>query len=179
MQFRSLLRKATNAFDHKQTHHASTRDPNAMDTSKLLSLPPEIRNQIYHLALTQDKPLPSTVICEPGLLATNRQTRREALPIYYSENTFEGPLCQAGDVWLGIFGNERAGHIQCFYWDATLSRAGDARRLLTWLVGCLVRSGLENMVGALRIRTLFGGDWRWFNLAELEAALQAPEGGGR
>lgn len=57
--------------------------------SKLLSLPPEIRNIIYRYALVeglirviQDPPP------QPALLQLNRQVRDEAIQIYYQENCF-------------------------------------------------------------------------------------------
>ena len=59
--------------------------------SRLTSLPAELRNRIYRLALINDKPLNITskkTNQEPALLATNRQIRAEALKIYYAENIF-------------------------------------------------------------------------------------------
>lgn len=70
------------------------------------------------------------MVWEHPLLSTNRQIRHEALPIYYGENTFEGPLTQEDHVWLGVFGDERAKHIRCFYWDVTMLHSYNARRLL-------------------------------------------------
>ena len=59
-----------------------------------LSLPPEIRLQIYNYLLRlPDYPYPkykpsSTVPLHPSLLQTNRQIYDEALPLLYSLNTF-------------------------------------------------------------------------------------------
>ena len=59
----------------------------------LLSLPPEIRDHIYALAIVEEKPIPLgndyPFIYEPALLATNRQIREEATPVFYGENVFK------------------------------------------------------------------------------------------
>jgi hypothetical protein len=56
-------------------------------TCGLLSLPGELRNNIYELCLAK-----STYIyaerATPALTATCRQIRQESLPIYYGLNTF-------------------------------------------------------------------------------------------
>lgn len=58
----------------------------------LLSLPAELRNRIYRLALVQDAEIriaPShSPPPEPALLSTCRQVRGEARNIYYQDNTF-------------------------------------------------------------------------------------------
>ena len=60
--------------------------------SRLLSLPPEIRNTIYRYALVQGKisvRAPAFATAEqPALLQVNRQIRTEAINIYYHENEF-------------------------------------------------------------------------------------------
>ncbi|KAK5121489.1 hypothetical protein LTR85_005322 [Meristemomyces frigidus] len=60
--------------------------------SPLLKLPAEIRNAIYTLALVKDEPINvgyfEAFLREPGLLAANRQIRREGMPIFYGANTF-------------------------------------------------------------------------------------------
>ena len=64
---------------------------------KLLGLPAELRNRIYTLALVNDETFDITERhrtnvdrVEPGLLATCRQVRDEALSIFYGGNTFAG-----------------------------------------------------------------------------------------
>ncbi|KAK0314161.1 hypothetical protein LTR73_004774 [Friedmanniomyces endolithicus] len=74
-------------------------------TSPLLRLPPELRNAIYSYALVN----PHEVLVTdhwraPALLSTGKQVRREAVNIYFAENTFRiemftlisGPLREAG-----------------------------------------------------------------------------------
>lgn len=60
---------------------------------RLLSLPPEIRNSIYHYALVDNEdivitPQVLTGATQPSLLQVNCQTRFEATEIYYKENMF-------------------------------------------------------------------------------------------
>ena len=60
--------------------------------SRLLSLPPEIRNIIYRYALVDGKMIyiryPHNLTGAPGVLQVNRQLRSETVDIYYKENTF-------------------------------------------------------------------------------------------
>ncbi|KAK4544940.1 hypothetical protein LTR36_003845 [Oleoguttula mirabilis] len=64
--------------------------PRTKQTS-FLDLPAELRNDIYHLALTHDTVTVTDRLIEPALLSTTRQIRRETLPIFYGANTFEAP----------------------------------------------------------------------------------------
>ncbi|KAK4959837.1 hypothetical protein LTR10_002725 [Elasticomyces elasticus] len=66
--------------------------------SRLLDLPPEIRNQICTLAVTATVSLLVPATCDhvgwqdaaqPAITRVNRQIRKEALPIFYCENIFE------------------------------------------------------------------------------------------
>lgn len=64
---------------------------------KLLGWPAELRNRIYTLALVNDDTFDITERhranvdrLEPGLLATCREVRDEALSIFYGSNTFAG-----------------------------------------------------------------------------------------
>ena len=55
-------------------------------------LPPELRNRVYRLTLTQTGPIATLGkqrLEEPALLAVNRQIRNEAIALYYHENDFE------------------------------------------------------------------------------------------
>ncbi|KUI72140.1 hypothetical protein VM1G_07431 [Cytospora mali] len=68
-----------------------------------LNLPPEIRNDIYRLALVQ----PTTTDLaspQPALTRVNKQVRAEALSIYYAENKFSlllGRPTLFGWIWGG------------------------------------------------------------------------------
>lgn len=59
-------------------------------TMELMSLPPELRNRIYRFAVVSSQKIDvsSSGIQEPDLLLACKQTRKEALGIFYSENTF-------------------------------------------------------------------------------------------
>lgn len=64
-----------------------------MDDSPLARLPQELRNYVYELAVTSDKPIRvSTEILPrwqaPGLLQCCHQSRNEASGIYFGGNTF-------------------------------------------------------------------------------------------
>lgn len=66
---------------------------NPVAQTTFLSLPAEIRNEIYSLALIEDEPVKVRTVepylLEPGLLAANKQVRSEALGLWYGENDFE------------------------------------------------------------------------------------------
>ena len=58
----------------------------------MLELPPELRNRVYRALLTSIEnftiPVNEGPPTEPALLSVCRQTREEAIGIYYQENTF-------------------------------------------------------------------------------------------
>lgn len=58
-------------------------------TVGLLHLPPEIRNQIYHHALSESRGLFLNSLQRPSLLATCRQIQQEALPIFFFSKHFD------------------------------------------------------------------------------------------
>ncbi|KAK4541976.1 hypothetical protein LTR36_007176 [Oleoguttula mirabilis] len=64
--------------------------------SPLLSLPAELRNEIYALALTpaptSSLDLSKPKLKEPGLLRACKQTRAEAEPIFYTSTAFSGTI---------------------------------------------------------------------------------------
>lgn len=51
-----------------------------------IPLPPEIRNKIYRLVLIYRSR--KRTLVQPSLTRVSKETRREALPIYYGENSF-------------------------------------------------------------------------------------------
>ncbi|KAK8075611.1 hypothetical protein PG997_010274 [Apiospora hydei] len=61
-----------------------------------LSLPPELRNMVYYLALGDLRasygPTTCTALAPPALTQTNRQVRAETLSLYYSQNRFHFTL---------------------------------------------------------------------------------------
>ncbi|TKA24637.1 hypothetical protein B0A50_06397 [Salinomyces thailandicus] len=83
--------------------------------STLLTAAPELRNNIYVLALTQsaDIRVPSTAqVTVPPLLQVCSQIRQEATQLYYAVNTFKAEI-RDGNLhsalpWLGAIG-----HVPC------------------------------------------------------------------
>ncbi|RMY87268.1 hypothetical protein D0861_05472 [Hortaea werneckii] len=81
------------------TAQHSTPTPTTRQTSSpLLTLPPELRNQIYSLALTSSsttKPRPTTptgALQRPALLKTNVQLRAETTQLWFAQTSFQIPL---------------------------------------------------------------------------------------
>lgn len=105
------------AHDTKTNPHATGTAPQA--SSPFLKLPPELRNRIYEAVLTDpyaisavhwDFEIPrSTTPEQPPLTRTCRAIRAEALPIFYSSNTFMIGVKRECDaaylrVWLKAIG---------------------------------------------------------------------------
>lgn len=63
----------------------------ASSTSRLQSLPAELRNRIYRETFNHDEPvtITSNHFPEPALLRVCKQLRNEASPIFYGERTFK------------------------------------------------------------------------------------------
>ncbi|GAB1726771.1 hypothetical protein NU195Hw_Modified_33t1 [Hortaea werneckii] len=64
-------------------------------TSPLLTLPPELRNKIYSLALTSSTkltPTPTGHLQRPALLKTNLQLRAETTQLWSAQSSFRIPL---------------------------------------------------------------------------------------
>jgi len=64
-------------------------DENTED--RIVILPPGTRNHIYHLVLLSDSRIFGPWQ-EPLLFATSKQIRREASPVFYSNNNFQSNL---------------------------------------------------------------------------------------
>jgi len=76
---------------------AYTEDGSAVQRTNALDLPPDLRDNIYHLALVPNDSTniepesESPIISEPALLSICKQVMNEALPVYYNANTFYAP----------------------------------------------------------------------------------------
>ncbi|KAK4548839.1 hypothetical protein LTR36_008612 [Oleoguttula mirabilis] len=87
---REKKKAAANVSGLLPTAHAVDTPIKVRTPPSLMSLPGELRNHIYRLALLS----PSRVqirhdtVGQPGLLQTCHQIRNEAKPIYYKENEF-------------------------------------------------------------------------------------------
>lgn len=124
-----------------------------------MSLPPEIRNQVYELALAEDEvihirpckrgywaleqclPAPALVPWrEPGLLQSCKTIRSEAFTMYYKLNEFEASLqlsdAQRASDWLRNMvkrcGNEPFKHFTFFITNTVWSDLHSSRRLATF-----------------------------------------------
>ena len=82
---------------------------------RLLRLPAELRNRIYHLAVVNEKPLDivhhkryrrAKAPQQPALASTSKQLREEVLPIFYGGNSFV--LDTVGDIIQDFEGVVRA-----------------------------------------------------------------------
>ena len=98
--------------------------PGAPQNSLLLDLPPELRNTIYSLVLTNQEHVlvdPNSdvsetgdrfepddmVIKEPGFLRTCQMFRKEATTMYYSANAFYSIQCAKMLRWIKGIGPEK------------------------------------------------------------------------
>jgi hypothetical protein len=89
MRFLKLFRRGRS----KSTKGPPTKQqsPPKQSQSKLLTIPGEIRNQIYRHVIVSDSKIriTNTPIPEPALLKTCSTIRRETIAIYYLENSFD------------------------------------------------------------------------------------------
>jgi hypothetical protein len=89
----------------------STKPPR----SRLLDLPAELREHIFSIAVTSEKPIVTFRLdkfqkesyaqaFQPSITKVSRQVRREALPLYYDRNEFiihtEGQKAEDAHRWL-------------------------------------------------------------------------------
>jgi hypothetical protein len=82
---------------------------------RLLDLPAELRNRIYHFAVVNEKPIDiihhkrwrrAEALQQPALASTCKQLRKEVLPIFYGGNSFV--LDTVGDIVQDFKGVVRA-----------------------------------------------------------------------
>lgn len=97
-----------------------------MESSPLGSLPGELRNEIYRLALCEKEPI--EVECQaatypgvprryrflPGLLVTCKQARAEASEVYLADNTFKLQINPSAATQLLRLGQDDARHFWAF-----------------------------------------------------------------
>lgn len=100
---------------------------NPEQSTSFLDLPPELRNEIYTLALQDDKPIPvssytTRLYRPPSLLLTNKQTHEEATPIFYNIRIFDVVPCSPM-MWLCRIPEKYQGFITCIYSGETIDEA--------------------------------------------------------
>lgn len=125
-----LVRKYGRKLLFKPQHHGRPREVRT-DLPRLLQLPAELRLQIWELTVTRNEPIavsqrrPHAIRGVdwdhrklPSLLHACRQARKEALPIYYSSNTFR-LLCGMAkfhlyrlERWLDVIGPEATSNLR-------------------------------------------------------------------
>lgn len=82
----------------------STMDPKTK--SPFFSLPPEIQNEIYHPTFEGDlkKPIRLFMLSgtdpPPGIILACKQSRSEAIGMYYSSTTFQFQTIDSACAWL-------------------------------------------------------------------------------
>ncbi|KAK5112303.1 hypothetical protein LTR85_011575 [Meristemomyces frigidus] len=121
--------------EREAADNTSTPVAHLHQDSPLLKIPPELRNIIYDLVLTSDKPIDTQDTAAArvsALLATCTQIRREAAPIFYGQNTFSGTVHRPGRRvneitifhWLTSIGKQQCALIQSLtlWWTSDLSR---------------------------------------------------------
>lgn len=159
--------------------------------SKLLSLRPEIRNEIYHLVLVKTwyfcisdrkfKSRRSNVpgdSKEPGFLRVRRQIRKEASPVYYGMNVFYSTFVKWPGMnrWLDKCGTERLRLLRNVRHDPDFSYgSGSAKKILDEMAVTCKQLGLGNPIEGVRItvRVRQQDPTRWYSQAELQAAEAA------
>ena len=109
--------------------------PESRTGSRLLALPPEIRDHIYSLAVVEVKPIEllnvRPFLTEPGLLATSRQIRAEATPIFYGENVFQLVNSYSAEHFIDVFNKTKLPLIRSI--RAFQERQALAHHPETWL----------------------------------------------
>ncbi|KAK3723185.1 hypothetical protein LTR37_001908 [Vermiconidia calcicola] len=107
-------------------------------SSRLLTLPAEIRNSIYEYALLEAGVLIVTAgLQQPPLLTACRQTRQETLELWYTRTTFEIVVVDCENTLIKAFANH-TGRIRARY----LSPSD-----LPWFnVGCIGAKNWANLV---------------------------------
>ena len=153
----------------------STKPPR----SHLLDLPAELREHIFSLAVTSEKPTVTFRLdrfqkesyeeaSQPPITRVSRQVRREALPLYYDCNEFiihtEGQ--KAGDA-----------HRWLHYSQPHLSKLG---RLALWMRYVTLTNDHSPSSGAIGVyirhdpredRWVVGDDWRWITVVRKPAGV--------
>ena len=143
-----------------------------------LSLPPEIRNEIYSLALVEDRPLRVRTVhpylLEPGLLATNKQVRSEALGIWYGENLFEIDGSSPAVKFLRATSDDKLRTLQCLRILTSLVPAGDyIKTRIEQLLREFQPRGLRRQ--AIHLMMSVPDGFEWVNLASLRTVLKAKK----
>lgn len=93
----TLLTMSTSTAPPTTTLANDPFEPSKQEASRLLDLPPELRNHVYSYLLQSEKSIrfydgcrvSTSGFCHPPILATCRFVHKEAVPILYGGNKFE------------------------------------------------------------------------------------------
>lgn len=152
---------------------------NPTGKTTFLSLPAEIRNEIYSLALVECSPVTirsaRPYLLEPGLLATNRQVRSEVLGIWYGENVFEIDGSSPAVKFLRATSDNKLRALRYLHIVTTFMRDADS---IDTRIRQLLREfeprGLDKQ--AIRFMMSVTDGFVWANLAKLKAVRKANKG---
>lgn len=164
--------------------------------SRLLSLPAELRNEIYSHALVQLTPIVLPYACEtrssksassgrePSLLSTSRTIRVEATPIYYGCNIFAAPSHASAHRFLKQLGYAKIQGLRMFRpVDLVLPQSAhrrwfeSVRRRVNKLVKEVGKGALAVEAVSVPVRSLGVGDVSWVGLREAGFVVR-EEGSG-
>ena len=164
---------------------------------RLLQLPPELRNKIYSFALVEDNAIMVSErsditgdppVWVPGLLATNRQVRTEATPIFYGENTFWSLTEWSVGNFLNQLGIERRPMVSAYRMQSlslmavyigrpvTPKDAGRATRLYDRIGLNFGKSGLRRDTVVVPVAQ--EGVWVWKKLKDIDELEVVDDGEG-
>ena len=151
-----------------------------MMTSRILTLPAEIRSLIYEYAVSSDKTVvtfrldPYQRDCyehaiPPPLTLVSRQVRAESLPAYYSCNDFilhtESPKAEEAKRWLRLNANYLGLLRRATFWIRYVPFTND-------------RASSQGAMGMSIFRPTKGADWqvdeewRWITVVRKPSELQ-------
>lgn len=100
----SMIQTSVNTLFQSDAVLCAIRASTKPTQSRLLSLPAELRNSIYELALIEPHYIQiDSNLKEPGVLHVNRQIHKEARSVWYTSNTFEVAIRQCDDSLLRKF----------------------------------------------------------------------------
>ena len=152
----------------------------APSKASFLSLPAELRNEIYALALDEPGPIRIRTtlpyLLEPALLATNRQVRSEAMGIWYGETVFEIEGSSPAVKFLRAATDDKLLALRCLH-ITTLSDVAWTAKYIEDRIKQLLREfqprGLDRQTLRFMMTTPTGLDW--VNLARLKRIARGEE----
>ncbi|KAK4949029.1 hypothetical protein LTR10_012402 [Elasticomyces elasticus] len=177
----------------EQSHGAAGHPPFSQPQAGLLTIPPEIRNQIYQLALIgrhsrrsktafrpRSSPVEAVVVpapisvhrstsyhWEPPLLRTCKLVRDEALAVYFGCNIFEFSYARHVQPWVKVLGTTKASLLRMVLIGPVYNRTAKSDGKVKELLGVTYQSfGLSDRglrAGVLVVNTGTYSEPRYIN----------------